>query len=120
MSRVDQNSVNVVVTTCMGKSHYKSIWHFSRAYGDSGDKLIFVDDANLSPHIPSEERMKSIVPNTEIPTLLKHEPCCKIVVECANCKDAQLRWEFTPPFTVHEDHSIDYNEMSLYINDLKE
>lgn len=112
---INEGEVRVTIVTCMGKSHYMTISHFTKAYGDTGDRLLFVDSADLSPFLTREERQNSIVPNTVIPSLLKSESCCQLIVECANCKEAVLRWEFTPKYHVHDDYSIDYNEMSLYI-----
>ena len=115
----NDGAVNVMIYTCLGKGHHFSVPHFSRAYGDTNDRLLFVNAVDFSLRT-NEERQKSIVPNTAIPTLLESEPCCSIAVECVNCKDAHIRWEFTGPFQVSTDHSIAYKEMSLYINDLKE
>jgi len=99
----------------MGKGHYFTVPYFTKVYGDTNDKLLFVNSADLSPHSTREEREKSIVPNTEIPTLLKNERCCSLIVKCLNCKDIQLEWHFHPPFVVNDDHSISYDEMDLII-----
>ena len=100
--------VQVTICTCMGKGHYFTVPYFTKAYGDTGDRLLFVNSVNFSA--PREERQNTIVPNTDIPTLVKSERICSIIVESTNA-DQSLRLTFTGSFTVHEDHSISYDEV---------
>ena len=92
----------------MGKGHYFTVPYFTKAYGNTGDRLLFVNAVDFSA--PSAQRQETIVPNTDIPTLVKSERICSITVESTNA-DQSLRLTFTGNLTVHEDHSISYDEI---------
>lgn len=100
--------VNVTVYTCMGKGHFFTVPHYTSCYGENNDRLLFVNAVDLTPY--SENRQESIVSNTDIPTLLKSERCCSIIVETTNC-DQTLRLTFTGKLTVNEDNSISYDRV---------
>lgn len=107
----DSNTtVAVTICTCMGKGHYFTVPFFTKAYGDTSDKLLFIDAVDLSPTLTSEQRQNSIVPNTEIPTLLKSERCCSIIVESRNY-DQTLKLTFTGKLSVNDNHSINYDKV---------
>lgn len=102
----------VTVITCMGKGHYFTVPYYTSTYGENNDKLLFIDAADTQPF--SENRQNSIVPNTDIPTLIKSESCCSIIVQHTNC-DQTLRLTFTGKLSVNEDHSISYDEIERSI-----
>jgi hypothetical protein len=106
--------VKVTVYTCMGKGHHFTVPYYTKAYGDTGDKLLFVNEVNLSPKLTIEERQNSIVPNTDIPTLIQREPCCSIIVESTNC-DQTLRLTFSGKLTVNVDNSINYDNIEHHV-----
>ena len=107
----------------MGKGHYFTVPYYTTAWGGgfingqyyehaADDKLLFINACDLTPY--SEHRQESIVPNTDIPTLLKSEPCCSIIVESTNA-DQTLRLTFTGKLTANADHSINYDDVEHYV-----
>lgn len=100
--------VSVTVYTCMGKGHFFTVPYYTAHYGANDDRLLFVNAVDLTPY--SENRQESIVSNTDIPTLLKSERCCSIIVETTNC-DQTLRLTFYGSFEVNEDNSISYDRV---------
>lgn len=111
--------VQVTVYTCMGKGHHFTVPYYTAHYGENDDRLLFVNAVCLAPY--SANRQDSIVPNTDIPTLIKSERCCSIIVEHTNC-DQTLRLTFTGSLKVNEDYSISYDrvERSTTVNSEEE